>query len=350
VIAVHQILSSAGERDAVTHEARQFRALFGAWGWGGRDHAARIPPGLREIAPLGELSAGEGDVLLIHHSASTPHLAGLLALPNRKLLVYHNITPAEFLWSEAPLVAGQCAVGREQLAALVEAVDVAAAHSAFNAAELQQLGAERTEVIPVLVDLDRLGPPGAGPPALGPATVLFVGRLSPHKRQDELIRAFALYRAQRNPSARLTLVGERLTAGYIDGLHELAARLAPGAVTVESGLSTHDLGERYRAASVFVCLSEHEGFCVPLLEAFHADLPVIARPNAAIPETAGDAAVLVADRDPAVIAELIHLAVTDGALRSELIDRGRRRLGELSSAETETRLRAAVEAAASVRA
>jgi glycosyltransferase involved in cell wall biosynthesis len=178
---------------------------------------------------------------------------------------------------------------------------------------------------------------------VGPPRVLFVGRLSPHKRQDELIEAFGLYRARHARAARLVLVGERLSNRYVDRLHELARRQAPGAVTMESGLSAARLGERYRSASAFVCLSEHEGFCAPLLEAFHADVPVIARPNAAIPEVAGDAAILVEDRDPAVAAELIHLAAADGELRGELVERGRRRLQAYAAPELARRLRALVE-------
>ena len=112
-------------------------------------------------------------------------------------------------------------------------------------------------------------------------------------------------------------------------------------------MSAHTLGDRYRSASAFVCLSEHEGFCVPLLEAFRAQVPVISRPSGAIPEVAGDAALLVEDRDPAVLAELIHLVVTDGQLRAELARRGLSRLAAFARAPMETKLRETVEATVS---
>ncbi len=344
---VHQVLSGAGPRDAITTEALVFRSCFRGWGWGGRDYAARIAPGLSgTISQLSGLTPGPDDILLVHHSAGAPRLHELLALPNRKLLLYHNITPATWLWDHAPLVAVHCAIGREQLSDLVAAAEVAAADSAFNAAELKAAGARRTEVIPLLLDPDRLGSPAAGlagPQAGKPPTVLFVGRLSPHKRQDEAIRAFALYRTNRAPDARLVLVGDPLTIGYMELLRKLADTLAPGVVSIESGLSESDLGDRYRAADAFICLSEHEGFCIPLLEAFHFGIPVIARPAGAIPEVAGDAALLVSDRDPAVIAELLHLAITDTELRNELACRGRERLALFSPELIAARLRAAVE-------
>jgi glycosyltransferase involved in cell wall biosynthesis len=346
-VIVHQILSGAGPRDAITMEARAFRERFRAWGWGGSDVAARIAPGLdAEFAALESLAAAPSDLLLLHHSAGTPGLSELLARPNRKLLLYHNVTPALWLWDEAPVVAAHCALGREQLGEVVTASHVAAADSAFNAAELAALGARRTEVIPLLVDVERLGTtrPYRGPPR-GDPTVLFVGRLSPHKRQDRVIEAFALYRRVRAPGARLMLVGEPLTDAYADSLRALASRLAPGAATVESGLSAGQLGDRYRAADVFVCLSEHEGFCIPLLEAMHFGLPVIARATGAIPEVAADAALLVDEADPALISELIHLAVTDQELGAELARRGRARLDHYAPERVTEQLRATVLAA-----
>jgi L-malate glycosyltransferase len=344
---VHQVLSGAGPHDAITTEALVFRGYFRDWGWGGGDHAARIAPGINgSIAQLARLRPRSDDVLLIHHSAGAPRLHELLALPNPKLLLHHNVTPASWLWEHAPLVAVQCAIGREQLPELVRAVDLAAGDSAFNAAELRALGAARTEVIPLLLDRNRLGSPGARDGSGGPPTVLFVGRLSPHKRQDELIRAFALYRRHRAPDARLVLVGDPITAAYVELLRAFGETLAPGAVSIESGLSEAELGDRYRAADAFVCLSEHEGFCIPVLEAFHFGLPVIARPSGALPEVAGDAALLVEDRDPALVAELMHLAITDERLRSELRRRGEARLERYAPAVVAEQLRRTVEATA----
>jgi L-malate glycosyltransferase len=342
---IHQLLSGAGPHDAITTEAVSFRARFRDWGWDGRDYAVHVAPGLNgHIWTLGRFRPKPEDLLLIHHSAGARRLRELLALPNRKLLLYHNVTPAPWFWEHAPNVAVQCAVGREQLPALVRSVQVAAADSAFNAAELEALGATRTAVIPLLVDYTRLGPPRTSP-APGPPTVIFVGRLSPHKHQDEVIRAFSLYRRHRAPDARLILVGDPISSRYLEFLRSLAESLAPGAVSIESSLSNAELGERYRAAHVFLCLSAHEGFCIPVLEALSQGLPVIARPAGAIPETTGDAAILVDDPDPAVIAELVHLAVTDAELRAELRRRGQARLALYSPDRVAERLREAVESA-----
>ncbi|HEY3021652.1 MAG TPA: glycosyltransferase [Solirubrobacteraceae bacterium] len=336
---VHQVLSGAGPYDAVTNEALDFRARFTAWGWGGRDVAAAIDPRMNgRVAPLSALAPGERDVVLIHYSAYAPRVRRVLELPQRKLLLSHNVTPARWLWAHEPMTAVQCAVGRSQLPDFVEACDACAADSAFNAQELRSAGAGEVTVLPVLTDPRRLGAPADEAPA-GPVTLLFVGRLMPHKRQDEVIRVLALYAREHDPHARLVLVGEPLTARYAAELHQLADAIAPGAVRFERSLSAAELAERYRGAHAFVCLSEHEGFCVPVLEALHFGVPVVARPAGAVPEVAGNAALLVPDDDPAVVAELVHLAVTDAALRAELRRRGAERVAAYAPERTAAVLR-----------
>jgi glycosyltransferase involved in cell wall biosynthesis len=357
VTVVHQLLSGAGPHDAITTETGVFRRYFREWGWEGRDYAYRIHPALdAPIAPAGELAPAADDVVLLHHSAGWPQLDAVLGLPGRKLLLYHNVTPAAWFWIDVPGLAVHCQVGRDQLLALVAAADATAADSAFNASELSAYGARGTEVIHLLLDGARLGPQGIGAEAtatdavsgavgVGAPRILFVGRLSPHKRQDEVIRAFGLYRRVRAPAAQLNLVGAPISEGYVAHLRAVAERHAPGAVLIESDLTEAELAQRYRGADVFLCLSEHEGFCIPLLEAFGFGVPVVARPFGAVPEVAGDAALLVPDPDLTVVAELLHLVVSDAALRAELIRRGHARLPAFAPERIAPRLRAAVLAA-----
>jgi glycosyltransferase involved in cell wall biosynthesis len=338
-VNVHQVLSGAGPYDAVTTQALAFRALFGAWGWGGRDVAAEIDPRIgHRIAPLRALAPADGDVLLIHYSAYAPKLRGVLELPQRKLLLSHNITPARWFWDHDPQAAVVCALGRKQLPEFAAAADVAAGVSRYNAREL---GSET--VIPILFDPAGLGAPAAGDPP-DPPTILFVGRLAPHKRQDAVIRAFELYRRRHRPDAQLVLVGAPINARYEAAMRALAADLSPGHVTIESGLTPERLAGRWRSAHAFLCLSEHEGFCIPLLEAFHFGVPVIARAVGGVPEVAGDAALLLDGADgESVVAELLALTVGDGELRAELRRRGAARVAAYAPEPTARALRAALE-------
>ena len=331
--------------DAVSRQALAFRERFAAWGWGGRDVAAFIDPRAKGFAPLRELGrvgSASDDVLLIHYSAYAPRLREVLELPNGKLLLSHNVTPARWLWDHDPPIALQCELGRRQLPEYAARCDLAAGVSAYNAAEL---GSDL--VIPPILDLawlqqrclsPELQQPGGQTPELH---VLFVGRLAPHKRQDEVIRAFAVFRRRHAPDARLTLVGEPLNESYLAALRGLAEQA--GNVEIESSLSPSELADRYARASVFLCLSEHEGFCVPLLEAFAAGVPVIARPAGGVPETVADAGLLVEDRDPAVIAELLALVTQDAELRAELVRRGRARVEHYAPERAAAALREALE-------
>ena len=330
---VHQVLSGAGPHDAVTNQARAFRRLFGQWGWGGGDHAVSIDPRVgKAIRPLAALDPAPGDTLLVHYSAYAPRLKRVLDLPGRKVLLSHNVTPARWFWDHEPMIAVHCALGRQQLPEFAARCDVVAGVSAYNGAEL---GSDL--VVPILFDPTSLGAPGPLTPP-GPPTLLFVGRLAPHKRQDELVRLLAGLRRERLPDARLVLVGEP-SQQYAAALRELAEQVAPGAVDFRSGLSTAELADAYRAAHVFVCLSEHEGFCIPLLECFQLGVPVVSRPVGGIPEVAGDAVLLVEDRDLAVVGELVALAVEDLELRSELRARAPARLAAFSPEQTARRLR-----------
>lgn len=347
---VHQILSGAGPVDAVTSQARAFRRLFREYGWGGTDVAWHIDPRVAaHVHPLKTLQPRPDDLLLIHYSAYAPRLRALIEAPQRKVLLSHNVTPARWFWDYEAGIAVQCALGRRQLPEYAEKADVVAGVSLYNA---QELGSGR--VVPILFDPTALGPATpldqltTRPPHGTPPTLLFVGRIAPHKRQDELIRLLARLRAHRLPDARLVLVGEPMTAAYLQALQQLADELAPGAVEFRHGLSDHELAEAYANAHVFVCLSEHEGFCIPLLEAFHVGTPVVSRPAGGIPEVAGDAALLTDDRDLTVIAELVTLAVKDQELRATLRARGRERLTHYGHDTTARALKELLEFAAAL--
>jgi glycosyltransferase involved in cell wall biosynthesis len=348
---VHQLLSGAGPYDAITNQALAWRRILDGWGWAGevaadsRDPA--VGPAVRDAAGLAGRMAPD-DALVIHYSAHAPGLEDALALPQRKLLVYHNITPARYLWEHEPYVALACALGRERLGAFAGRVDAALAPTEFSAGELRAAGFEGVGVAPALylLDRERLGERGADGEAAedgaGP-TILFVGRLSHNKRQDRLVKAFALYQRDREPAARLVLAGSPGAGTYGAYLARLAGEAGARDVVLTGALPQPRLNALYASAAAFACLSEHEGFCIPVLEALHFGLPVVAAREAAVPEVAGDAAVLLDDPDLATVAEAIDLCVRDDALRAELRRRGERRLERFTPERTADAVRAAVE-------
>jgi glycosyltransferase involved in cell wall biosynthesis len=339
---VSQVLCAAGPVDAVTNQAFAWRGMFDRWGWEGTDYSAHIAPGVPHgaLQPLRQLEPRNGDVVLLHYSGYVAGLERLMAAVPRTLLVSHNVTPSRYFWASEPVNAAVCELGREQLSGLAAMAGALAGVSEFNARELEQMSGRAAEVIPVLLDRSSLPPAGPEPP--GPPTILFVGRLVPHKRQDLLIDAFARYR-RIAPDARLVLVGSPVTEEFGVGLRALADRIAPGGVTFESEISRNRLISHYAQAHVFLCLSEHEGFCIPLLEALHFGVPVIARDAGAVAEVLGDAGVLLGAEDRlATVVELLRIVVGDGELRAELRARGERRLERYDAARTAERLRQAL--------
>jgi glycosyltransferase involved in cell wall biosynthesis len=168
---------------------------------------------------------------------------------------------------------------------------------------------------------------------------LFIGRVAPNKCQHDVLAAFAVYREVYDPRARLTLVGGRTSNVYYRSLELLADELGVGAAVEFTDTISHE--EKlacYRAADVFVCLSEHEGFKVPAVEAMHFGIPVVAYAATAVPETVADAGVLLPTKDPLVVAAAVDRVMTDDPLRTSLVEAGRRRAEDFSLARTSARL------------
>jgi glycosyltransferase involved in cell wall biosynthesis len=343
-VRVDQLLCAAGPVDAVTGQALACRELFRSWGWSGEEYSPVIAAGMPHgaVRYLRELRPRPDTVLLLHYSGWAQGLEQAFDGSHPSLLISHNITPSDYFWEHQPAQAVQNELGYEQLGTLIGRASAVAGVSEYNAEELRALGARDPSVIPVLVDRGVLGPPawGTGAPS---RDVLFVGRLVPHKRQDLVIRAFAQYRA-RVPEAHLSLVGVPMSPGFKAGLVELAERLAPGAVEFHDGLSTASLADQYRRAGVFLCLSEHEGFGIPLLEALHFGVPVVARNAGAVGEVLEDAGVLVDDADPLdVVAELLSMTTSDEELRAALRARGAKRLERYDRDAVAVQLRQTIE-------
>ncbi|MGH2731405.1 MAG: glycosyltransferase family 4 protein [Actinomycetota bacterium] len=335
----HQILVSASPGDAITNAALELRALLGQVT---RSHifARYIDPALGgEVFPLGSYPARLGvatgkNVLLYHASIGEPHVASfLLGRPERIVLVYHNISPADSFRPYDPVFAGLLEEGRRELAGLADRVALALAVSAYNAEELRALGYRDVRVAPLIVDASRLrsvdsdaGMAGELERRKGPL-ILFVGQLLPHKRPDLLLQAYHVLITYLVPDAHLVLAGASRLEPYRGALEWFIRELNLFNATLMGSVSLGALVALYRRADVFVTLSEHEGFCVPLLEAMTFDVPVIARAHAAVGETLGDGGLLLPpDDDPLLAAEAMAAVTMDRELGDRLISRGRRRL------------------------
>ncbi len=326
--AVHQMLPDFAYGDAIGNDALAIQKALRSWGLRSEIYARHVHTRLMGRArPVEEYAATASprDTLIFHFSIGHPLADEFLEMPGRKVLRYHNITPARFLEQAFPEAARRARLGREQLARLAPAVELALGVSAYNCRELEEAGCRRAEEVPILMDWDHLKTP-PDPLVLGRfagggrANVLHVGRVVPNKCIHDLIKV-QKWLARLRPGTRLLIVGGGYQGGrspYGGGLKRLVEELGVPDVHFAGHVSNAALMAYYRAADLYLCLSEHEGFCVPLLEAMHFELPIVAHAAGAIPETLGGAGVLLERKDPLLTAELIHRILDDAGLRARL--------------------------------
>jgi glycosyltransferase involved in cell wall biosynthesis len=329
--AIHQLLPDIVYGDAISNQAIAIRNHLRRCGYESEIFVKRREERVAHEARLFEPTAIPAHAaLLYHHSIGSELTAFAAAHAGAKCLIYHNITPAEYFASSRPGFAWMLETGREHLGRLARRFPCSVGDSAFNAAELAACGFKSPGVLPIICDpmkwnlrpdaglMDRLQD--------GKVNLLFVGRIAPNKKQDELVAAFARYR-ELDADSRLIIAGEgRASDPYYARLLATIARHHLGEhVLVTGQIADAELLAYYRTAHLYWSLSEHEGFGVPLVEAMWFDVPVLAYSRAATPETLGDAGMTFESKeDLRAVARLAKLLTRDDEhLRRRIIAAGR---------------------------
>jgi L-malate glycosyltransferase len=347
------MVPSLSPRDAVgTHTLVTAKVLAEA-GYPGHIWVEGAHPELRmasrfvsgfESSPAGRRG---NDLILYQASSGSKEMVPLiLSRPEPKLIAYHNVTPPEFFEPYDEEIVSTLTRAREELRALAEVVKIAIADSEFNAQELRSLGIEDVRVTPPYFDelqaepshtlLTQLQESKAG------LDILFVGRVAPNKGHAHLLRTFAAIRATIDPHARLFIVGSWGPRRYMNWLFSIREKLAAEGVVFTGSVSQSYLESLYRSADVFLCLSEHEGFGIPLIEAMRHDLPVVAYDAGAVAGTLDSSGVLVRTLDPTVVSEVVASVCNDVTLRKSIIDSQHQRLESLDAAPRRETLLGAV--------
>ena len=321
--------------DAIGDSACLMRDAFRAWGHTADVYALELDAdregdGRRfvEWRP-----GGPEDVVILHYALPSPLSAALGEQPGRRVLLHHNITPPEFFVGWDPEMVRICALGQREVATLAAHVDLGLADSEFNRRELETLGFRRTGVLPIYLDFARYREEPN--PVLrrllddGRTNLLFVGRVAPNKRHDDLIRLAAYWKRFIAPDLRLVLVGKLpRRREYFDALQSLFYEEGLDATEVlfTGHLDHPDLLACYAAAQLFVSMSEHEGFGVPLVESMLMSVPVLAFRCTAVADTLGAAGLQFSEKRLAEMAEAAHLLARDSGLRQRVLLGQRRRL------------------------
>lgn len=326
--AVHQVLAALAYGDAISNEALAIRDQLRRRDFHSEIFAEKVHPKMAGLAqPLFEYEAAalSPTLCLFHFSIGSAASSLVYHRAEPLICLYHNITPPEFFFPFHPHLARLCYHGRRELAAFAPRSTLGLGVSEFNRRELEGAGFERTGVLPMVMNWS-LYDERPSPVMLkrlegfeGP-TILFVGRIVPNKKIEDVLTSFAAFQRHYRKESRLLLMGD--TTGherYLRRLLELVHSLRLRDVIFTGQVSQADLIAGYRSAQAFLGLSEHEGFCVPLLEAMHFGLPVLAYDAAAVSETLAGSGVLLETKDPLVVAEALALVLKDGAFRQAVL-------------------------------
>lgn len=331
---VHQLATSLTYGDAISDEMLEIQSVLRANGFRSEIFTRFCDPKLAGLAhdfrEYWQYSS-KNNVAIFHFSIGSPVSRLFFRLPDKKIMIYHNITPHEYFIDYHRVLARECYKGRLEIKLFIDKVDLVLGDSEFNRQELEAVGYRRTGVLPILINFEKFKTP-PDPIARkiyhnGRKTILFVGRLIPNKKYEDIIKVYALYRRYFEPKSQLILAGDhRGLERYLASLLELVDRLKLQNVYFTGHIPFAELRACYEAADVFLSLSEHEGFGVPIIESFIQDVPVVAFKAGAVAETMNGGGILVKSKDLLSIAALIDLVIRDDQFRSQILESQRKAL------------------------
>lgn len=338
-----QLLSTIAFGDAVGNDTIAVRQLIEDMGYDTDIYAQNIDRKLKKgtaksIDSLRKLN--KRDIILYHMSTGTDLNYKLVNYPGRKMMIYHNITPQNYFYGYSKANYDLTYMGRDGLNFLKDKMERCFADSEYNKTDLMETGYScPIDVLPIIVPFDDYTQT-PNQDILNQydddwVNILFVGRIVPNKKHEDVIRSFAYYKTYINPKSRLFLVGSyNGTEKYHDDLQRYVHKLNINDVTFTGHTKFDQILAYYKLADVFLCMSEHEGFCVPLLEAMYFDLPIIGFDAAAVPDTMGNSGILVKEKSPALIGKLIERLVTDSAFKQAVISGQKARFEDFSYKKT----------------
>lgn len=342
---VNQWVPAAHKGDAIGDSARKMRDRLRAMGHDSDIFALTIDDVLQgDVLPFDDPAARRGDLTVFHYALPSPMTEAFASLPHGRVMQYHNVTPAHYFAPYDPGLFRLASLARQELASLVGRVDLALGVSEFNRAELEAMGFAPTGVLPLAVDVSRVTQPVRRPAlekllmADDMINFLFVGRIAPNKKIEDHLKLAEHYKRYVDAYYRFIFVGKYdAVPRYYQAIRGMMAqyRLLNERFVFTGPVPDEDLAVYYRHAAVYISLSEHEGFCAPLLEAMATDVPILAYSAAAVPETLGGAGMQFAPKDMEYAAELLGLLTFDDELRATVIAGQRRRLADFTDARLE---------------
>ncbi|MFQ5722051.1 MAG: glycosyltransferase family 4 protein [Candidatus Aminicenantales bacterium] len=341
---IDQLIPAYHRGDAVGDTATHLKEFFLSQGFQSQIYCLTCDSGLEPESSLFSQfpQPKASDIAILHFALPSLLTQAFINLPTKKVIIYHNITPSHFFIEFDQELARLTHLGRQELKSLIPYVSLALADSDYNRQELVDFGFKRAEVFPLFVDFEKYKKP------ISPLmyelmrderlNILFVGRIAPNKKIEDLIKVTFYYKKYISPLVRLIIIGKTSSVPkYYESLIHLADEfyLQPEEICFTGHIPDEEMFALYRASDVFLSLSEHEGFCLPLLESMIFDLPIVAYDSTAVPYTLAGAGILVKEKRPDHLAELLAEVVHNQLLREKIITSQRQRLKQFKQLEQE---------------
>ncbi len=324
---VHQFLTSYSYGDAIGNEVLEIRNFLRAQGHESEIFALFYHPKyagqIINYLEYDRYSAAD-HIMIYHFSIGSPVTKKFLRAPDKKVIIYHNITPHHFFLDYHRVLAKDCFKGRIELKALVGKVDLALGDSHYNEQELKDVGFTNTGVLPLVMNFAKFEQPIV--PVLkelfddGKKNILFVGRVIPNKMVEDVIKTFYFYQTFFNAASRLFIVGEyRGFERYHSALQNMVGRLGLKNVHFTGHIPDEELISYFKLSHLYLHMSEHEGFCAPVPESFYLQIPVVAYNAGAVCETMNNGGILLNKKDFPRTAALMERILTDHGLREKIL-------------------------------
>jgi glycosyltransferase involved in cell wall biosynthesis len=326
-VEIHQFATSLAYGDAISDEMLEIQEVLREKGYSSEIFVRSYDPRMAKIARNYmeyEKFSSPRNVVIFHFSIGSPVSRMFFRIPDRKIMIYHNITPHEFFVDYHRVLTRECYKGRLEIKLFVDRVDLGLGDSEFNRNELKEAGFPKTGVLPLLLNFSKFDEEG-DPVILdifsnGKTTILFVGRVIPNKKFEDIIKTFHFYKRHFNRDSQLLLVGDyRSMERYLDALQDLIGRLKLADVHFMGRVEFSELVSFYKLAHVYLSMSEHEGFGVPLLESFYMRVPVVAFAGGAVEETMNGGGVVLREKDFLKTAALLDMIHRDSRLREKIV-------------------------------
>ena len=324
---IHQFATSLSYGDAISDEMMEIQRILRKKGYKSdifiKFYEPRMAKYVRDFKEYRKISS-PSNVVIFHFSIGSPVSKMFFRIPDKKIMIYHNITPHHNFLDYHRILTRECYKGRLEIKLFVDKVDLALGDSEFNRKELESVGYAQTGVLPLVLNFSKFDENG-DPVSRdifdnGKTTILFVGRLIPNKKFEDVIKTFYFYKKYFNPESQLILAGDyRGLERYFASLKTLMSELKISDVHIAGHVDFSELVAFYRLADVYLSFSEHEGFGVPLLESFYMRVPVVAYAAGAVEETMNGGGIILREKNFLKTAVILDKIIRDGGLRERVI-------------------------------